>query len=196
MTAEDRWEWPGDNTADVALGSLMGRARYTKTGNATRGCYCVSNLLIVKSGGSADDAWKIIQMRSLLTCLVLVTAAFISGTTASWWTRTRDKIEDAATTAAIVAGVGALGGKRASDTDVIPESVMAVLRETCPEVVVSQSVPWTEVLSFAFWEADANQDGQLNGAETEQFAQLVGTYALVLCLSQLKNKTKTLQLIS
>nr|KAG5689486.1 hypothetical protein BaRGS_021033 [Batillaria attramentaria] len=60
-----------------------------------------------------------------------------------------------------------------TDTDVIPESVMAVLRETCPEVDVSQSVPWTEVLSFAFWEADANQDGQLNGAETEQFAQLV-----------------------
>ncbi|KAK7477262.1 hypothetical protein BaRGS_00031450 [Batillaria attramentaria] len=97
-------------------------------------------------------------MRSLLTCLVLVTAAFISGTTASWWTRTRDKIEDAATTAAIVAGVGALGGKRASDTDVIPESVMAVLKETCPEVDVSQSVPWTEVLSFAFWEADGVLD--------------------------------------
>nr|KAG5689487.1 hypothetical protein BaRGS_021034 [Batillaria attramentaria] len=51
-------------------------------------------------------------MRSVVMVLLLVSAMMLTGTHASWWTRTRDKVENAAIGAATSAAVGAVVGKR------------------------------------------------------------------------------------
>ncbi|KAK7477322.1 hypothetical protein BaRGS_00031510 [Batillaria attramentaria] len=51
-------------------------------------------------------------MRCVVMVLLLVSAMMLTGTHASWWTRTRDRVENAAIGAATSAAVGAVVGKR------------------------------------------------------------------------------------